>query len=460
MPTPEDDNKDPAAAIRRAADLHRGGRLADAEAAYSQILARHPNEPQAWFGLGSVKAQNGDLHAAILHLEHAMALMGQRPELHHNLAVAKARLGRFAEAEAHFREALRLRPDYTEAYYNYVNTRVTQDRDTLLARIEGMLSDQPRTDRDLCFLLFAAGRLCDENGDHDRAFAHHVRANSLKHQDYKPDACHVKTAEIMEVFDRDTLRRLRPHGFDDGRFVFIVGMPRSGTTLVEQILSAHPSVHGGGELPDISAISRTLGEHTATQRDYPRSVLHVGPEAIRGFGKAYARGVGARAPDAKRITDKSPLNFQHVGLISVLLPNAKIIHCTRHPLDTCLSCFFQNFVDNHEYSFSLDGLGHFYADYRRLMRHWDGVIDDPPLTVEYERLVAEPEREARRLIGYLGLPWDPSCLRFDESRRPVQTASRWQVRQPIYTTSTGRWRAYEAQLAPLIRVLRERGVDV
>jgi len=448
----------PESALAQAIELHKAGRLAEAEAAYRALLERDAGHGLAWFGLGSLEAQRGHFHSAILALEKAMARAGPRAEMQHNIAGAKAGLGRFAEAEAHFREALRLRPDYPEAYYNFAQLDISGGKAELVERIEAMLAGAQRSDTDRCFLHFAAGKLLDELGEHERAFAHYAAGNAVKQRHGRGGEWREQLEAIRAVFDHDTVAALARHGNPTRRFVFIVGMPRSGTSLVEQILAAHPAVHAAGELPDIAAISRTLGAHVEGGGAYPELVRRLAPQVVRGFGEAYARQVGGRAPQARYITDKMPLNFRHLGLITALLPEARIIHCRRNAADTCLSCYFQNFRENHEYSFDLETLGDFYAGYHGLMAHWDAVLPRPPLVVDYEAVVSDLPREARRLIELLGLPWDERCLRFNEVQRPVTTASRWQVRQPIYTRSRARWRRYEPQLEPLLARLRAAGI--
>lgn len=458
MGTKPDEAQDSEALVRRARAAHRDGRLAEAAADYRRVLQSRPDHALAWFGLGSVSAQQGRFHSAILDIERAMAIGGPRAEMQHNIAGAKAGLGRFAEAQAHFREALRLRPDYAEACYNYSQLRLAPaDRQQLLDTIEHMLAAHERPDVDRCFLHFAAGKLLDECAEYERAFRHYQAGNAAKGYHYDPAAVDAGFAAIAEVFSHERIRQLAAHGHADDRFVFIVGMPRSGTSLVEQILAAHPATHAAGELPDMAAISQTLPRHAGTA--WPGVMQHLTPALVRGFGEAYARQVGARAPRARRITDKMPLNFRFLGLIAVLLPGARVIHCQRNPADTCLSGYFQNFRGNHEYSFSLAGLGHYYPAYRRLMAHWEAVLPTPPLQVSYEALTDDIEAGARRLLDYLDLPWDERCLRFNEVERAVTTASRWQVRQPVYRSSRQRWRHYAPWLTPLTDALRTAGLD-
>ncbi len=225
--------------------------------------------------------------------------------------------------------------------------------------------------------------------------------------------------------------------------IFIVGMPRSGTTLIEQILASHPALYGAGELKTMSDFARTVALDSP---DWEGALL-----ALRKLGQEYLDQVWKLAPEARYITDKMPGNFYHLGLIHLMLPNAKIIHSMRDPMDTCFSCYALRFAHGHEYCYDLKTLGRYYQRYTKLIRHWHDVLPAGRiLDVRYEDNVADPEREARRLLGYLGLPWDPACLRFYETDRPVKTASVMQVRKPIYSSSVARWKRFEKHLGPLL----------
>lgn len=231
-------------------------------------------------------------------------------------------------------------------------------------------------------------------------------------------------------------------------------MPRSGTTLVEQILSSHPAVHGAGELGTFGATLDEVVDDTGSQRPYPHCVTDLDGAAIHEIGARYVAALAKLAPGAAHVTDKLPGNFQYLGLIHLALPNAKIVHTVRNPVDTCVSCFSELFLAGQGFSYDLAELGRYYAGYRHLMAHWHRVL--PPgtiLDVRYEDVVADLEGQTRRVLDHCGLPFDPRCLAFNESTRPVRTASAMQVRQPIYKHSVERWRKYERWLGPLLREL-------
>jgi len=231
--------------------------------------------------------------------------------------------------------------------------------------------------------------------------------------------------------------------------IFVLGMPRSGTTLTEQIIASHPDVYGAGELPDLLRIAHRKTDPKTTS--FPDNLRYLDRSTLTAWGTEYIGGLIQRAPQAKHITDKMPANFLAVPLIHLMLPNAKIIHVNRNPVDTCLSCFMRLFRRKQEHTYDLAELGRYYVDYSRLMDHWRNILPAGSfLDINYEDIVADQEGQARRLLDYCGLEWNEACLDFHKTKRQVRTASVTQVRQPIYTTSVERWRPYEKFLGPLL----------
>jgi tetratricopeptide (TPR) repeat protein len=300
-------------------------------------------------------------------------------------------------------------------------------------------------------LYFTAADLLERATKYDEAFAMAAKGNSqYRGAPYDPAAYEHLANSQIEYFTAERIRSLPKSTIRDEKPVFIVGMPRSGTSLVEQIVASHPAVHGAGELDFIHHIwVGLLDMLSANFSDYPKCLDKLTSDHLDGLADVYLSPLTAMNPAAQRITDKMPLNFFHLGLISSLFPAARIIHCTRDPMDTCLSCFMTHFIHPQPFKHDLRHLGHFYRLYERLTDHWKRVIELPMLNVCYEQMVAEPETESRRLIEFLGLPWDDRCLKFHETKRSVATASIMQVRRPIYETSIGRWRHYERHLVPL-----------
>jgi hypothetical protein len=309
--------------------------------------------------------------------------------------------------------------------------------------------------------MFAWAKVFDDIGQYDRAFRCYKGGNDIRRvqRPYSSSTDNMINHEIMRVFTPDLIKQFEGEGYDSEKPVFIVGMPRSGTTLTEQIISSHPQVYGAGELSyvadqlrELSGGNSKIGYHTA--------MANITAEKLHVMGRSYVERVQLLDPQALRITDKMPANFRHVGLIRMMLPQAKVIHVRRNPVDTCLSCFQQNFDSGQEFSDDLHDLGRYYGNYMRVMEHWRQLLPGYMLEIDYEQLVVEPEKSAQRLIDFIGLEWNDACLRPDRNDRRVRTASQWQVRQKIHTGSVERWRRYEENLQPLLVTLRENGVDV
>jgi hypothetical protein len=320
-----------------------------------------------------------------------------------------------------------------------------------LAGNSGVLTETERV-----WLAFALGKAYDDVGDHARAFEALLLGNRLKRQQilYDERATLAQFARIEALITKEMIGTART-GEGTPVPVLIVGMPRSGTTLVEQMLASHPNVFGAGELPDLATL--TAGLRDASGSAYPECVATMGRDAVRACGDVYLEGLRRRAPDAACITDKLPANFAHLGFACRAVPNLRIVHVRRDPLDTCLSCFSKLFAqDQLHFAYDLGELGRYYQGYARLMAHWRKAL--PPrvmLELHYEELVADPEPHARRLFAHCGLAWDPACLRFHETRRPVRTLSAGQVREPLFLASVGRARPYREWLGPLIEAMGE-----
>lgn len=300
---------------------------------------------------------------------------------------------------------------------------------------------------------FSLGRLYGGLGDYRRSFEHYRSGNDLKFAYFDPDAHSRWVNDIIETFNETFFSRI-PHSSNRSRRpIFIVGMPRSGTTLVEQVLASHPDVFGAGELNRIRELSNRVGELLQTDLCFPASARGLTGAILDALAGDYLDHLREIEPDSAFVTDKMPSNFLYLGLINRMFPGAKIIHCVRDPLDTCLSCYFHDFAGHNPYTYDIEHLGRYYLDYERLMEHWRSVLRNPLHELHYEALVADQESETRRLLAYCNLPWNDACLRFDRTQRFVSTASYGQVRKPLYRTSVARWKRYEADLAPLVRLL-------
>ena len=437
--------------LQTGVSLLKAGRLQQAQDEFNQFVANYPQDARGWHFLGLVAGRLREFQRAAELLEKALRLAPGSAEIHHNLASTYRVMGRFFAAEAHPKRALAIKPRYAEAYFNYSAVRKFTTADSLSGDIEALLEAPALGPEDRSFLHFAAAKIFDDVDRPDDAMRHYHAGNAVVAADFEP-ASHRRYIEDLErIFDA-TRVGVRDHEPRAALPIFVLGMPRGGTTLVEQIIASHACAFGAGELPDIASIAGTLSEHAPGGVPFPHSAV-TSIEVLRGFDNAYLQRLRGFSSDATRIANKTPGNYLFVELIRMILPGACIIHCRRDPLDTCLSCYFQRFRDGQDFSYSLAHLGFYYRMYERLMQHWRHVLRIPIFELDYETLVAAPEPTVKALLDFCELDWDPRCLAFHQLDRPVPTASGWQVRRPLYTSSVGRWRRYEKHLGPLIEAL-------
>jgi hypothetical protein len=319
--------------------------------------------------------------------------------------------------------------------------------------LKALLADEQVSDSERRGLYFALGALQDRLGNYDAAFAAYAAGNDLKRMGYSEGKDAAFVTSLAAVFDSNRYRVMQPASGTGQVPVFIVGMPRSGTSLLEQILCSHPQVVGAGESLALGRLVERLGDITGTDSVFPEAVLHLDATTLATLADEYLAELTTGAPAALRVTDKMPHNFAYIGLIRLMFPDARIIHCVRDPVDTCLSCYFQDFSGFHNYAYDLLHLGGHYLQYRKIMHLWAETLKIPMLEMSYENLVEQPEEQVRTLLDYCGLAWDDACLRFHESGRTIRTASYNQVRTPLYATSYGRWRNYHKHLGPLLEKL-------
>ncbi|HME38056.1 MAG TPA: sulfotransferase, partial [Steroidobacteraceae bacterium] len=437
------------------AHLHLGNSLLalnallDADAAYRAGLDMAPDHAALHTARAMAERALGRLADAEASTRRALAL---RPGAADTLALLGSLAidhGRFDEAEDLLRKALAIDPELPEALTSLMAVRKMSAADAPWRDAAERVLARGLAVAHAINLHHALGKYCDDVDDRDAAFEHHRLGNELARRSrlrYDRAEMTQRVTRILAAFDRHALAALRPCGIASELPVFVVGMPRSGTSLTEQILASHPQVHGAGEL--LYWIFAADAERAATPERRAATIAEL--------GRAYLEGLSTQAPDAARVVDKLPVNFRHIGLIHAALPGARFIHLDRNPLDTCLSIYFQGFSAAHPYATDFGDLAHYYQEYRRLMAHWRAVL--PPQTlleVRYEDLVDDAEGWSRRMLAHIGLPWDARCLEFHRTDRPVLTASNWQVRQPISRASVGRWRRYERFIGPLRKALGE-----
>ncbi len=423
------------------------GSIDDAEDAYRAAMALDASQPEGHMGLADAHYARGDYEKSVDCLEQALDLDRNNLTALCNLARIKVEIGEFAEAERLYRRALDFRPAHGPAWIGLAETRKFTAADAEMGVMSRLLKDPLLDPRARVQIGFAYAKACDDAGDFATAGSILVAASGLArskiHYDVADDETRMR--EIEEIVDARLIARWGVAGSASIRPMFIVGMPRSGTTLLEQMLSSHPLVHGAGELAELPRLVRSQ-----LASDNPRCLTGLDPESVGRAGREYLRALDRINPEARHVIDKLTVNFEHVGLIAAMFPKAAILHCERDALDTCWSCFQRPFTDRQFWSYDLAEIARFYRAYRRLMDHWNRVLPGRLHTIRYEMLVTDPERSLRETLDKLGLPWDATCLQFFSNRRPVKTASASQVRRPLYSTSIGRSRFYGSLLDPLV----------
>jgi hypothetical protein len=302
-------------------------------------------------------------------------------------------------------------------------------------------------------LHFSLGRIFDRLHRYGEAFEHYSAANQLAKLNYNFDDEVQLCNRLKEIFSSEHLKSLPKAGNKSERPVFVVGMPRSGTSLAEQILSSHSEIYGAGELQHMNELVGSIRGITLSKDDFPECVVELDAGQMDQLANTYLAKLDDLSADAPRVVDKMPNNFHYLGLIGLLFPKARIIHCLRDPRDTCLSIYFQDFNQTHAYGSDLTILGRYYREYEKLMAHWRSVVDIPLYEIHYADLVADQEKYSRELIEFCGLDWDDNCLDFYKAKRDVATASYNQVRRPMYKSSLERWRHYEPYIQPLLESL-------
>jgi tetratricopeptide (TPR) repeat protein len=439
------------------AALKQSGRVDEAIAEYLRALVLHPNDAETHCNLGGAFFDQGKLEEAVESCRQAIALNPGLAEAHNNFGLALMQLGQLPEARAALEDAVRLAPRNPKYRLDLGVIKRFAAGDPQLAEMERLAGESASLPaEDKIELHFALARAYENVGRHSEAFRQYLDGNALKRRQIPYDEAatlatfdrirEISTARFIGKWDNPGVRSPNP--------IFIVGMARSGSTLIEQILASNKQVFGGGELALFPDAVQAIRGSSGRGRTYPEILSELAEADCRDLASHYLAELVRLAPGAVRVTDKMPSNFFHAGLIHLALPNARIIHTMRDPLDTCWSCFSRLFSGEQNHTYDLAELGRYYRRYRGLMAHWHAVL--PPgriLDVRYEDVVADLEGQARRIVAHCGLEWDPQCLDFHRTPRPVRTASAVEVRQPIYDHAVGRWRAYRNFLGPLTKEL-------
>jgi len=437
---------------------HQVGRFDEAVYTYRQVIAAGSTDPDAYSNLSSALQAMGDLEGAVSGFETALQLKSDHGPSLAGLAGLLELAGNPDQGVALLAPHLKRGTATPTMHVAYSRLLRSMDRGReALRHIAPLARDAELADPERTAIMFTIGDLLDEMKEYDRAFVAYRQANQLRRARYSRSAREREVTRMMETFSRAGLESMPRSGRETDTPVFIVGMPRSGTSLVEQVLASHSMVHGAGELRDIGLLAIRLGINDDNVL-YPECVRGMKVRQMRECSGPYLSRLARRAGSAYRVTDKMWQNFEHLGLIELLYPRSRVIHCVRDPMDTGLSCYQQSFgTAGPPFAYDLADIGHYYGQYRRLMDHWKEVSGLQMIDVAYEDMVADLESESRRLVSFLDLDWEQACLKFYENPRVVRTASHAQVKRPVYGSSVGRWRNYEAHVQPLADALGKGG---
>lgn len=424
------------------------------------LLKRDPESPifQSLFAIESMQA--GDYDTALDSFEKVLSQIPNDAATLTSRGHALKTCGRSDEAIASYQAAIRAAPHYGDAWYALANLKTYRFSDDEVREMEAMQDKADLTTMSQIHIAFALGKAFEDLGKHERAFQNYQLGNALKQKQTR-----YTTAQMQDEFDAqksfctpDVMSAQSGKGYGAPDPIFIVGLPRAGSTLIEQILASHSQVDGTLELPNILSLAHRLrGRNLATDRDrYPRVLAELSADELCALGEDYIENTRVHRRGAPFFTDKMPNNFRHIGLIHLILPNAKIIDARRAPLDCCWSGFKQLFAEGQEFTYGLDEIGQYYRGYVDLMAHWDSVLPEGRiLRVQHEDVLDNLEEQIRRLLDYCELPFEPACVDFHKTDRAVRTASSEQVRQPINRAGQEQWRPFEPYLAPLKEALRE-----
>jgi tetratricopeptide (TPR) repeat protein len=432
------------------------GRLTEAEAATQYLRRIEPQNPQTWVTTAGVATRAMRQAEAVEAYQRALELIPREAGLWMSIGHLQKTLGLRAESEASYKQALVLDPGRAEGYWSLADLKNYAFSDPEISAMRQLIASDPRGPSNEAQLNFALGKAFEQRRRYPEAFTHYARGAELRRREAPFDIRQFerRSERIRTFFDAAFFAAHSGSGDSSRAPIFIVGLPRSGSTLVEQILASHSAIEGTMELPNVLNIVQDFDDMAPGRSGYPEAVGRVHRERLAELGRRYIEEtMPLLRLERPRFTDKLPNNFSHVGLIHAILPQATVIDVRRHPLDACFSTFKQYFAQGQNFSYDLEDLGRYYRCYLALMDHWDAVLPGKVLHIQYEQLVRSPEAGIRRLLGHCGLDFEPGCVTFYETERPVRTPSAEQVRQPIYTSAVGYWRHFERELEPLKRAL-------
>ena len=424
-------------------------RPAESIECYQTATRVEPDNPAAWAGLATGYAHIGDVDKAIAAYERSLALDPDAPNVNLGYGhVLKTRGDQPAALRA-YRAAIAARPEFGEVYWSMANLKVFRFDDAEIAAMEQQLERDDLTESADIHFRFALAKAYEDRREYDRAWHYYDTGNARQRKKvfHDPVAMELRHEQIANVFTRELFEKHAGQGCDAPDPILIVGLPRSGSTLIEQILASHSQVEGTAELPVLMRLAYSIGRYRPDNKRYPESVADLRGKDLKAYGRQYLDETRAfRVTGRPFFTDKLPNNFSHVGLLHLILPNARIINARRHPFDSLLGGYKQLFGKGQNFTYDMADLSAYYRQYHETMRHWHRVLPGKVLDVHYEETVTDLETQVRRILAHCGLPFEEGCVRFHENSRAVRTASSEQVRRPIYTDALGHWRHFERHL--------------
>ena len=429
--------------------LSQSGKQMDAIAVYEAAIANNDRMSELWAGLGSARAIAGYPEKAAEAHARSIEITPTNPGYHMGLAHVLKTLGDQPGSLMAYRRAIELKPDFGEVYWSMANLKIFEFEDEEVAEMEAQLKPGTLNESSDVHFRFALGKAYEDKKDYDKAWHYYHTGNQGQRAlvGHDPQVREMLSDKIIEVFDEEFLREHEGNGYDAPDPIFIVSLPRSGSTLVEQIFASHSQVEGTAELQELGQVAHSVGRYRSDGVHFPQAAKDLTARDWRSYGKEYLDLTRRhRVTDRPLFTDKMPNNFPLLGFAHLALPNAKFINARRHPLDSCLGSYKQLFGKGQNFTYDIFELGMYYDGYDRLMRHWHELLPGKILDVHYEETVDDLEGQVRRILDFCGLPFEEQCLRYYETRRAVKTASSEQVRQPIYQGGVGKWRKYEKNL--------------
>lgn len=446
-----------ASMVTEANDHLSKGRLEEASAVIVEILKHDPNNAELWKTLGIVFDHLLQSKEAISAYDKSLQIEPNQPGIMLQMGHLHKQIGDLDTSAAYYKQATEHKDQKGEAYWCLSNIKTYKFRDAEVADMDKTLIGLDGKSEDAAYLNFALAKSAEDHENYDSAYTYFATGNALKKTaiPYDPAGVEYGTDRMIKLFTPEFFQQRKDYGHPDPSPIFILGLPRSGSTLLEQILASHSQIDGTKELDNINQIIMRLmkDDGDVSVNPYPELVSNLSPGSCKAIGEHYIQDTRKYRGDAPYFIDKMPHNFLDIGLIQLILPNATIIDARRHPMGACFACFRQNFASSHAFSYDLENLGRYFINYSRLMDHWNFALPAKVLRVQYEDVIHDTENQVRRLLDHCGLPFEDSCLRFYETKRNVRTHSAEQVRQPIYTKGINFWRHYEKYLDPLKKAL-------